>query len=109
MGGGVVAVLIPHLDWPIRMTSGGLAVVEQDSEREIENCVRVILQYPRGYRIEEPDFGIDPQEFRMGGADLDHIKSQIIEWEPRAQPEAEGELEDMISRVRIEIKVEANG
>lgn len=86
-----MAVETPHFDLPFRFNSAGTAavVVEQDSDKEIKNCVEAIVRYPVDYRDDLPEFGIDQQVFTSDpdGIDLDKIKVAVTEWEPRAETE----------------------
>jgi hypothetical protein len=52
----------PVWDFPFRLGPGGsVAVVEQDSDRDIENCLAAAIYTRPGERIQAPSFGIaDP-------------------------------------------------
>jgi len=69
--------VIPHLALPLRVIDGHLATVEQDSEADILQCVRVVLLTPRGARDELPEFGVPDQAFHQGGADIAEIDAAI--------------------------------
>jgi phage baseplate assembly protein W len=101
---------IPHLRLPISFEAG--SVVEQDSEQEILQNVRVILMYERGQRVDLPRFGVSDQALRQGGADLDEIIKAIADWEPRAVPILErnpGVLQTMIDEITINVSEAGNG
>lgn len=101
------SVLIPHLKWPIRFTSRGADVVEQDSMDDIAQCLLAILRTPQGLRHDLPDFGIPDLLFREGGVDIAGIQEAIEEWEPRALTfitENPDEFDEMIRRVMIELR-----
>lgn len=103
---------VPHLAVPFRIVAGRAAVVEQDTDQEIAQCVGVVLRCPRGFRIERPEFGLDDPTFRMGGADAAEIAEVVAEWEPRAQALVEadtGRLAEAISDVRIRIHPTTQG
>jgi phage baseplate assembly protein W len=75
----------PHFAFPFRFTVSNKAdVIEQDSPEEVNQCVEIILRYPRGYRVDLPEFGIRDQSFLQNGPDLNEIHSAIARWEPRA-------------------------
>lgn len=75
---------IPHLDLPFRiLSSRRAAVVEQDSESEIENCVETILRYTHGDRPERPTFGIPDLTFSFPNPSVPVITDWITQWEPR--------------------------
>ncbi len=95
-----------HLTFPLRLgRDGSLAAAEQDSDEEIESAVFGILAQRKGYRVDRPDIGLtsDPA-FEQGGADLDEIRADLAEQEPRSTPLFErdaGLLAKMIDEVRI--------
>src|SRR5687767_8720500 len=86
----------PHFAFPFRLKASGrsVAVVEQDSEEDITNCVEVLLRTERGSRIEVPDYGIDDPTFHQVSPNdkLTELQAAIVEWEPRAETTLESEL-----------------
>lgn len=83
--GGDVVVNVPHLNLPMSFAPGGhAAVVEQNSVADVTNCVQAIVRTERGSRLYVPKFGIDDQTFRNQPLDLDLIRSQVHDTEPRA-------------------------
>lgn len=80
--GGVIAA--PHIAVPFTITRDGVATVEQDTPQEIANCVYNICVCPRGYRDDQPSFGIPDPTFGPVPVDVGAIESAIEEWEPRA-------------------------
>lgn len=98
----------PHFAFPFSLASGGgqLAVAEQDSDREIEDCVEVLLTTVRGERIDEPDYGIEDPTFLENGADLDAYASAIERWERRLPYDVERAvpMRDMTDRIRVRIQ-----
>lgn len=95
---------IPKLRVPIEMGSTGLRTVEQDSEDEIAQCAYAILATERGSRLEQPEFGITDPTFEQGGMDLGEALLALATWEPRAEVEAEQEIEDLTASVRFEVR-----
>lgn len=95
-----------HLTFPLRLArDGSLAAVEQDSDEEIGSAVFGILAQRQGYRTDRPEVGLtsDPT-FEQGGADLDEIRADLAEQEPRSVPLFErnpGLLAQMIDEVRV--------
>lgn len=79
------AVDIPHLKVPFKIDANGAAVVDQDSDDEIIQCVDAICRTPRGLRLDSPDFGIDEVVLRENGPDRDKLQRAILYWEPRAR------------------------
>lgn len=78
-------VEVPHFDLPFRFVNGRAAVVEQESIKEVTNCVEAILRYPLGFRDELPEFGAPDQVFTEGPIDTDELESIVHRWEPRAE------------------------
>lgn len=98
---------VPHFSFPFRRLANGktLAVVEQDTDDEVMDCVEVFLSTEQGERVELPDYGLPDQVFREGGVDMEQVHSQIEVWEPRALLNlVRVELEDLVDRVRIEVR-----
>jgi len=88
MGDRMVAfpgIINPHFDMPFRMTgSGSFAVVEQDSEKDVMNCIEAILRTQIGSRFYVPNFGIEDPTFEVQPIDTIGIQQQILRNEPRA-------------------------
>lgn len=83
-----MTVQIPHFALPFRVAGGTVVVNEQDSADEIADCVLAIASYTIGSRPEKPDFGVEDQAFRQGGADAAALAAAIDRWEPRARAAA---------------------
>jgi phage baseplate assembly protein W len=69
---------------PLQVINGAWVLVEQDTEAEIAQCVRNICAFPRGFRMEDPDFGIDDPTFTVMPIDTDEIAQQVEQYEQRA-------------------------
>lgn len=80
-----MAVLIPHFDLPFRFYGNSTAVVEQDSNEDIANCVEAILRTPSGTRDDVEQFGTDDLTFSNRPVNIDLLTSQILSQEPRAE------------------------
>jgi phage baseplate assembly protein W len=101
---------VPHLATPFRIVNGAIAVVEQDSVEEIEDCVESILRTFVGTRIDAPDFGIPDETFRQQtpstGAEL--YIAAIEAQEPRAHVLGRARLTQLAEKhVTIESAVSA--
>lgn len=80
--------ILPHFDLPFRMEPDATGrpravVVEQDSEREITNCVEAILRTPAGWRDDLPEFGVTDPEFATTSP-VDGFSAAVEQFEPRA-------------------------
>lgn len=80
-----MTIVVPHFALPFRVAGGAVVVNEQDSSDEIADCMLAIASYTIGSRPEKPDFGVDDQAFRQGGADPAALAAAIDRWEPRAR------------------------
>ena len=82
-GTGSPAPKALHVAWPLRLSAGGLAVVEQDTLDDVTQCVSVLLHTQVGARVLEPDFGIEDPTF-SDGLDVDEVVEAAADYEPRA-------------------------
>jgi phage baseplate assembly protein W len=74
---------IPHLRLPLTLTNGAFETVQQDTVDELSCNVLCIMSFEVGSRIEDPEFGITPQEF-SSPLDAADIEGAIAAYEPRA-------------------------
>jgi hypothetical protein len=98
--------LVPRLKWPLELGAlGQLATVEQDSDEDIEQCLKALFLTRVGDRPDMPDVGVPDLTFTEEPMDLDEVTDVLTEREPRAsvlvseQPDA---LEQLVSDLRIE-------
>lgn len=93
--------LVPKLRVPFDVVGGSVAVVEQDSAREIEQCIHATLSTPQGSRLEAPDFGCPKRLFDplSAAAGVDPYLAAIDRDEPRAHALGTREVEDMVERI----------
>lgn len=106
----------PHFDLPFRFVRGAAVVVEQDSYRDVHNCVEALVRYPLGFRDDRPDFGITDETFSIINPDsainVDDIQDAITVWEPRADELIESDpstLQDYIAIVRVVLRGDQDG
>ena len=99
--------MIPHLTFPFRVdTSGSVDVLDQDSDEEIAQCVRVLLSTTMGERIELPDFGVASPVFTtMSSHDDADMAAAVGKWEPRATALVHSEvIDESLRHVLVELK-----
>lgn len=91
-----------HLAIPFRLVNGAYATHEQDTDSEAADCVRNILVFEKGDRVEDLDFGIEDPTFTTMPIDVDDIAQAISDYEPRVDAEIETEdLPDGTEKVGI--------
>jgi phage baseplate assembly protein W len=97
---------IPHIALPFRFVGTSVAVVEQDTEDEVLQCVETICRYVPGMRSEYPEFGIPDQAFR-DEPDTDEVREAIEEYEPRASVVLDSELllDELAARINVSVEV----
>lgn len=101
---------VPQYARPFRIVGGREVVVEQDTTREIMDCVETVLRCPVGARDETPEFGTPDQVFREGGVDVDAVRSAVDRWEPRADATVSAdEVIDLAQQVRVNLRGDADG
>jgi phage baseplate assembly protein W len=76
-----------HLAFPFRLVNGAYATHQQDTDPEAADCVRNILSFEKGDRIEDLDFGIEDPTFQTMPIDIDDIAQAIADYEPRVVAE----------------------
>lgn len=76
--------LAPHISLPFRVSSGRVAVTEQDSIEEVFDCVSAIIRCPLGARTDKPEFGVPDVTFSQRPIPTAGIKAAVQDWEPRA-------------------------
>lgn len=97
----------PHFAYPFRIINRGGRVaavtVSQDSSSEIAQCVFDILGTRLGARDDEPELGVVDPTFSM--LDLDDIRSQVEQFEPRAVVLTDSQLNGLVQRVSVAVAV----
>lgn len=105
---------LPHLQWPVRLVAGHLAVLEQDSLDDVVQCVEVLTNVRAGTFIDTPELGWEDPTFSEGGPSADHLAAAIAEFEPRAAVSIEAgtdpsELSDGTGRLRVSVELTEEG
>jgi len=101
---------VPHLRVPFAVFGGDVAVVEQDSQEEIESCVEAVLRTFVGTHIDDLDFGIPDETFvqQTPTPSADIYIAAIEAQEPRARVLGRARLEELVTQVvTIETEVGA--
>src|SRR5215469_17694926 len=97
---------IPHLAVPLQVLNGQWVTVEQDTDEEVAHCVRNICAFERGFRIEDPDFGIADPTFTVMPIDTEDISRALAAYEDRAIVDIFQEFApDGRVRVRMEVHI----
>jgi hypothetical protein len=99
---------VPHFDLPFRFSTPQAAVVEQDSIEEIAGCVLALLLCEQGFRVELPEYGLLDPTFSSPRVDVEAIRAQVLEWEPRASVILDAEparFDELVSLVSVQVQV----
>lgn len=100
---------IPHLAVPLQVINGQFVTVEQDTDDEVAQCVRNICAFERGFRIEDPDFGIADPTFTTMPIDTDDIAIALEDYEDRAMVTIFQEIApDGSVNIRLEVNVQTS-
>jgi len=96
--------MIPKLKVPLNFSAGAAAIVEQDSQDEIAQCVVALLRTEIESRVERMEYGIVDPTFR--GVVREEIREIIAHWEPRAELTIEGaeDLDELVSRTLLRLE-----
>lgn len=103
---------VPHFSLPFRVEGGAIAVTEQDSLEEIEDCVESILRTLVGTRaIDAPDFGVPDETFvqQTPNSSAEIYIAAIEAQEPRAHVLGRARLKQMVKEVVIEMGAAGDG
>lgn len=94
-------IVTPKLKVPFEISGKSAAVVEEDSDEEIVQCVIAILRTRPGSRPDDSQMGVPDFAFRQDGADLEVIRAALIKYEPRAKTITDQELVDLVATVSL--------
>lgn len=92
-------IVVPHFSFPFRLSGDDFALIEQDSEDEIVQSVRVLVSTPTESRVELPEYGVDDPLFTQD-TDLHQIADAVEEWEPRASVSVDESIDSLDKFVR---------
>jgi phage baseplate assembly protein W len=100
---------VPHLALPLRIVGDRFVSVQQDTLDELVTNVAVITQFPLGYRVERPDFGIAELELTQQPVAVIDVEQAVEAFEPRATvrvtQQALDPFDSGAARVRIEVNM----
>lgn len=97
---------IPRLALPLTVSAGGYSSVQQDTTDELAVCVRTILSFELGSRVERPEFGIADPTFQQRPLDLFDVEQAIDMYEPRAAvsvTEVPDPTDPLATTVRVDV------
>src|SRR5262245_20814223 len=96
---------IPHLANPIQFVNSRYLTVEQDTDEEVGCCVKAICSFERGYRVEDPTFGIHDPTFTIMPIDTADIAQALAVYEERAQVQI---YQDITPEGRVDVRLEVD-
>lgn len=100
---------IPHLALPLRIVGERFVSVQQDTLDELVACVAAITAFPLGYRVERPDFGVEPMEFDARPLPTVDVEQAVEAYEPRATVSVTEQpynpLDPGADRLRVEVSM----
>lgn len=107
-------VTAPHFAVPMTLLPDGtVKVTEQNSDDEIMDCIKTILAYPIGSRVEAPEFGVPGMAFLEINQDIpNRIRQVLANWEPRADLVFSDDVtqgDDLIREILIKVKGKGDG
>lgn len=102
-------IVTPKLKVPLQIQGKSAAVVEQDSDDEVVQCVIAILRTRIGTRPDDAEMGVPDFAFHQNGADLDVIRATLLKYEPRAKTLSDQEIEDLVATVSLEVATTTEG
>lgn len=104
-----MTVQVPHFTFPFRFGADGSArVLEQDTQEEVEQGVKVLILTELGERLEVPDFGVEDPTFQTG-IDVEQIAAAATGWDERATvffDEGDGTVVDRVRRLLVQVTTE---
>lgn len=98
---------LPHFAYPFSFAAqpdGTVAarVVEQDTVEDLQACVARIVGTPVGSRDEVPGFGVTQLAFQQGDIAQGPLRSQLEQWEPRADLDSDEVIDALAPTLRTE-------
>jgi phage baseplate assembly protein W len=104
-------VLNPHFRLPLQFggINGGAIVNEQDDSDDVMDCVRAIVAFPVGARVDNPEFGIPDLLFKeYDQSAVDQVRAAIDEWEDRVSVDVESSIpvtDQLIWNLLVKVRV----
>lgn len=80
------------------------AVVQQDTQADVRNCVELVLRTEVGSRLHVPGFGIDDPTFSVQPVSTTALEQAVVENEPRAVTTFESVV-DLVTETMADITV----
>ena len=99
---------LPHLALPLRVVGSAYAPVQQDTGDEVACTVAAICAFPRGYRAEQPEFGITDPTFSLGSPATAELEAQVAAFEPRAALTVTT-VDDLAGHATVRVEVALSG
>jgi hypothetical protein len=100
---------VPHLALPLRIVGDRYVSVQQDTLDELVACVGAITLFPLGYRVERPDFGVEPVELSNRPLNVLDVEQAVEAYEPRAVVKVTespyNPLDPGAARLRVEVSM----
>lgn len=97
----------PHLRIPFEVADGRVAVVEQDTSRDVEQAVLACLSTPIGSRDDDPEYGVDLQLFHRTPIDMTPVLAAVEACEPRASLISESRFAELVESVVVKVRTAA--
>jgi phage baseplate assembly protein W len=90
---------VPRLAWPMTLSGTRLATIEQDSDDDINQCVRLVLLHRVGDRDDQPDMGVPDDTFAEQPLDTAAIVAAVERHEPRVAALAGSTIDSINSAI----------
>ena len=72
-----------RLKWPLELAGGSFATVEQDSDEDINQCIKAILMHRPGDRADIVQMGVRDLTFNTQPLELGDVQEILLRHEPR--------------------------
>lgn len=98
--------MVPHFLFPFKLNGNAFAVIEQDTQQEVQQCVVILLLTPTGSRLVSPDYGTPEILYSQLPVNIPAILAKLSDWEPRASvalAQTLNTVNAMISYIRVNV------
>lgn len=100
---------LPHFAWPMQFVTlpdGGVtyATVEQDTDADLEASAAIIACTPRGWRDDDPTFGVSSPVFEQGPIDTDRLAAELAQADDRLDVDVD-EVLDLANAMNRQLAV----